>query len=109
MARIANLNLKQVMALAQVSHMAIYHWRQGSDKREPLPTVAGATPRSVEFKPSDLKSWAKKCGVELLHDPVAVAKGEVELKLPAKAKPAAKKVATKTTKAAKGAKKRTRH
>lgn len=104
----ANLNTKQVMALAGVSHMAVYQWRQGSEKRDPLPTVAGETPRSVAFKPRDLKAWAKRCGIELVADPVAVASGEVVLELPKKAVKTAKKAAKKAG-TAKATKKRTRH
>lgn len=102
------LTTAQVKQIAGVSHMAIYHWRQGTSTRDPLPTVAGPTPRNVAFKPQALKSWAKKHGVELKHDPVAVASGAVKLKpvKPAEkkavkaAKPAAKKAAKAVKKAA---------
>jgi len=104
--RTPNLSIKQVMTLAGVSHMALYHWRAGSTKREALPTVAGEGPRSVAFQPRVLKAWAKKHGVTLKQDPVAVALGEVELESP---KQATKKSAKPATKTARKAKSRTSH
>lgn len=98
------LNTKQVQVLAGVSHMAIYHWRQGTSTRDPLPTVEGRTPRSVAFKPKDLKAWAKKHGVELKVDPVAVAAGTIKLKMPAKAATKTAKKAAKATKPVKAVK-----
>ncbi len=92
----ATLNTKQVMALAEVSHMTVYVWRAGSKTRDPLPAWEGARAGSVEFDPRELKGWASKYGIELKADPVGVANGTV--KLPAK-----------KSKQAKGAKKRTRH
>lgn len=84
-----HLSTKQVMALAGVSHMTVYSWRKGSATREPLPTVDTGS-ISVAFSPAKLKAWAKKHGIELRHDPVAVADGSVKLKLNAPAKKAAK-------------------
>lgn len=97
MANAPTLSIKQVQALARVSHMAVYHWRSGTSTRDPLPTVAGANARAVRVMPRDLKAWAKKYGIELQADPVAVAAGTVKLKIPA--------VAKKATKAVKAAKK----
>jgi predicted DNA-binding transcriptional regulator AlpA len=99
-----NLNTKQVMALAGVSHMTVYQWRAGTATRDALPSYEGSRPRSVEFKPGELKAWAKRYGIPLKLDPVQVAAGAVTLKLPAK-KTATQAVA----KRAKATKKRTRH
>lgn len=74
-----NLNTKQVMALAGVSHMTVYQWRAGTKTKDPLPSYEGERPGSVEFKPGELKSWARKHGVELRADPVAVASGKEKL------------------------------
>ncbi len=76
----ANLKIKQVMALAGVSHMTVFGWRAGSKKRDPLPTKTGANPRSVEFQPGKLRAWARKYGIPLKHDPVDVATGAVKLR-----------------------------
>lgn len=103
MANAQTLSLKQVQALAGVSHMAVYHWRTGSSTRDPLPTVTGANARAVRVMPRDLKSWAKKHGVSLSADPVAVAAGTVKLKLPATAAKEATKKAAKATKPVKKA------
>jgi predicted DNA-binding transcriptional regulator AlpA len=111
--RTPTLSIKQVMALAGVSHMAVFHWRAGSTKREALPTVAVEGSRSVAFQPRVLKAWAKKHGVELKHDPVSVATGEVALEIPAKeaTKPtkATKKSAKPAAKTARKARNRTSH
>jgi hypothetical protein len=96
-----SLTTKQVMAIAGVSHMTVYVWRGGSATKEPLPAWQGSRVGSVEFNPHQLKSWAKKHGVELKHDPVEVANGTVKLKLPT--------AEQKKSKQAKGAKKRTHH
>lgn len=101
MSKQANLSTKQVMALAGVSHMTVYVWRSGSANKEPLPAWEGARAGSVEFDPRELKTWAKKHGIELKHDPVEVANGTVKLRLPT--------AEQKKSKRAKGAKKRTRH
>lgn len=82
-----NLNTKQVMALAGVSHMTVYQWRHGTATKDVLPSHEGNRPGSVEFKPRELKSWAKKHGIELKADPVEVAAGRE--KLPVKRKPKA--------------------
>lgn len=99
----ANLTTKHVMAIAGVSHMTVYVWRQGTATRDALPTVEDKKrPNAVLFRPTTLKAWAKKHGVELLYDPVGVADGSVKLKLTTKALVGLKL-------AAKKAKKRTRH
>jgi len=75
----ANLTTKQVMAIAGVSHMTVYVWRQGSETRDPLPTVEKEAP-AVRIAPAKLKSWAKRYGIELKYDPVGVATGAMKLK-----------------------------
>lgn len=93
-----NLTTKQVMAIAGVSHMTVYVWRQGTATRDALQTISDKKrPNAVLFSAAKLKAWAKKHGVELLHDPVAVADGTVKLKVAAAANKA------------KVAKKRARH
>jgi len=98
----ATLTTKQVMALAGVSHVTVYLWRQGTPTKDPLPTATPmSNPRNVVFLPRTLRAWAKKHGVELKCDPVALAEGSV--KLPNR------KTFTKEKKAAKATTKRTKH
>jgi len=109
----ATLTTKQVMALAGVSHVTVYLWRQGTPTKEALPTVDGSQGRAVVFKPTTFRAWAKKHGVELKCDPVALAEGSVKLpnrKTFTKEKKAAK-VAKKTaaSKVTKATTKRTKH
>lgn len=108
----ATLTTKQVMALAGVSHVTVYMWRQGTPTKEVLPTV-GSQGRAVVFKPTTFRAWAKKHGVPLKCDPVALAEGHVKLpkrktitKVSKAAKVAKKTTSGKVTKASKG---RTKH
>lgn len=78
-----NLTTQQVMHLAEVSHMTVYTWRQGTATKDALPSVPGSRPRSVEFDPHVLKIWASNNGVPLKANPVAVARGKVVLTPPA--------------------------
>jgi transposase len=76
---VRNLTVQEVMQLAQVSHVTVYTWRKGTPTKGVLPWVHGSRPRSVEFEPKALKSWAATNGVQLAADPVALAKGKVTL------------------------------
>lgn len=106
-------NLQQLFAVSQVT---IYHWRQGSEARDPLPVATDkANPRALVFLPSAVKAWAKKYKVEMTGEPAsllgtAYAKPAPAKKAPAKsvpakkateAKPAAKKPALKAVPTAK--------
>ena len=87
------LTSKHLQTLFAVSHMAIQHWRKGSDKREPLPvTAVDDNPRAIGFAPAQVKAWAKKHGLTMtVADPASLLGSEPEVK---PAKPVAKKAAT---------------
>lgn len=84
------LTSKHLQTLFAVSHMAIQHWRKGSDKREPLPvTAVDDNPRAIGFAPAQVKAWAKKHGLTMtVADPASLLGSEPETK------PVAKKAAT---------------
>ena len=87
------LNTNNLMNLFGVSHMTIGAWRKGSTTRAPLPTVEiKGHPRLVGFKPSEVKTWAKKYGFMLSKDPALLLGSAIAKPGPkAKASPVVKK------------------
>lgn len=52
------LSSKDVMAGFNIAHMTLYHWRQGTATKDPLPCDVDG--RSVSFNLKKVQAWAKK-------------------------------------------------
>jgi len=55
------ISAKDVMAGFSIAHMTLYHWRQGTATKDPLPCDVNG--RSVSFNLKKVQAWAKKHGV----------------------------------------------
>ena len=92
MAKTQALTTKDLQAGFSVGHMTIFNWRKGSPTKAPLPSNTDSAGR-VTFKAAEVKSWAKKHGLEFTAPAEAAPEG--------KPGPKAKVVPTKKAKARK--------
>ena len=65
------LTMKQVREVFNVTSVTLYHWRNGTPTKEPLPSTTDDKLR-VHFSPSALMKWAKKNKVAIAVDPVKI-------------------------------------
>ena len=66
------LSNKQTMAAFGVSHVTLFNWRRGTATRDPLPCHKAPEGAAVEFKPTELKKYAKRYGLEFKIQPEAI-------------------------------------
>lgn len=63
----STLTLKDVQRITKRSHVAVWHWRRGSETRDPMPIneVLEGRARRVQVPTSKFLAWAKKNQVEI--------------------------------------------
>lgn len=71
MATAKSLTIKQAQEAFGIAHMTLHNWRQGTATKEALPATTGENGR-VSIRLGDLKTWAKRHGVEFATDPAKI-------------------------------------
>ncbi len=70
MSRANAISINELARAFGVSTMTLYLWRQGTPTKDPLPHLAEPVGNSnrITFKRGEVKTWAKKHGLELDFD-----------------------------------------